>query len=429
MNAVIKERINQVRCGKVPEGYRHTKGIGVTPVGWPLGKMEDVLHNVQRPVPKPGKAYWRLGLRSHAKGTFHELVEDPDAIKMDELYEVNEDDLVVNITFAWEHAIALAGKEDEGMLVSHRFPTYVFNDGNSPQFYKAMVTQKQFKGMLENISPGGAGRNRVMSKPAFLKLTIAVPPSTEQKKIAEILTHCDKVIDLKEQLIEGKRRRKKWLMQKLLHTDSGISLPGFEGSEWISKPLKQMCSIIIDGDWIESKDQSDKGIRLIQTGNIGIGVFIEKAERARYIDDVTFMRLKCNEVFPGDILISRLPDPIGRACMIPNLNYRTITAVDCSIVRFKNPNEARFFIQYSCTDNYFKAVSILSGGSTRTRISRKELEKLPVSMPKKSSELTAISEVLFAADREIYLLEQELVHWQLKKKSLMQLLLTGIVRV
>ena len=103
---------------------------------------------------------------------------------------------------------------------------------------------------------------------------------------------------------------------------------------WHTKPLAALCEVFGDGDWIESKDQSADGIRLIQTGNVGEGVFKDRGEKARYISEETFKRLRCTEIFEGDCLISRLPDPAGRSCILPDTGERMITAVDCTIVRF-----------------------------------------------------------------------------------------------
>ena len=241
MKESIKKRIEAVRHGEVPEGYRRTKDIGIAPSDWRVGQLSDVLHNKQRPVPKPDEPYWRLGVRSWAKGTFHAYVDDPAAVDMDELYVVQENDLVVNITFAWEHAIAVASKEDDGLLVSHRFPTYTFDGGNVPEYYKAVVSQQYFRDMLDHISPGGAGRNRVLNRKDFLALPCYIPPIAEQKKIAEILATCDRVIELKQQLLEEKRRQKQWLMQKLLDPNSGTRVPGFEQSEWNEVSLLDCC--------------------------------------------------------------------------------------------------------------------------------------------------------------------------------------------
>ncbi len=80
-----------------------------------------------REIEKPTENYLALGIRSHGKGIFHKPDSDPKAIAMDKLYEVKENDFIVNITFAWEHAVAIISKEDEGGLVSHRFPTYVID--------------------------------------------------------------------------------------------------------------------------------------------------------------------------------------------------------------------------------------------------------------------------------------------------------------
>ena len=77
------------------------------------------------------------------------------------------------------------------------------------------------------------------------------------------------------------------------------------------KELATLCDVFIDGDWIETKDQSNEGIRLVQTGNVGQGYFKDKDDKSRYISDETFKRLNCTEIKAGDILVSRLPDPIG----------------------------------------------------------------------------------------------------------------------
>src|SRR5450759_1569355 len=102
---------------------------------------------------------------------------------------------------------------------------------------------------------------------------------------------------------------------------------------WEIKSLSEVCTFFNDGNWIESKDQSENGYRLIQTGNVGIGEFKNKSGKERYVSEETFKRLRCTEIFEGDILVSRLPDPVGRTCMVPFLNQKMITAVDCTIIR------------------------------------------------------------------------------------------------
>ena len=153
-------------------------------------------------------------------------------------------------------------------------------------------------------------------------------------------------------------------------------------SEWqqTTIQLSELSTVFTDGDWIEKKDQSLDGIRLIQTGNVGTGQFKNRQDKARFISPQTFEKLKCTEIVSGDCLISRLPDPVGRACLIPeDLTERMITAVDCSIVRFnKDLIIPKFFIYYSQSRSYLAAVEIFCTGATRKRISRKNLGKIKI---------------------------------------------------
>lgn len=145
--------------------------------------------------------------------------------------------------------------------------------------------------------------------------------------------------------------------------------------------LSTLCNVFIDGDWIESKDQSDVGIRLIQTGNIGDGYFRDKDDKARYISEQTFEHLKCTEVFPNDILISRLPDPIGRACVIPDGIGKSITAVDCTIVRLSDKILPEFFVAYTKTPMYQRQINEVATGTTRRRVSRANLGNIKITCP------------------------------------------------
>lgn len=162
---------------------------------------------------------------------------------------------------------------------------------------------------------------------------------------------------------------------------------------WEYKKIKEVCSFIGDGDWIESKDQSDSGIRLIQTGNIGTGIYRDKADKVKYISNATFSQLSCTEIFEGDCLLSRLPDPIGRSCLLPKLNVRTITAVDCTILRFKADVLPTFFVYYTQSNSYYKDILSKTTGTTRKRISRKNLEKIGIPIPPKPTQLSIVSEL------------------------------------
>ena len=172
---------------------------------------------IAREVDKPTTAYHALGLRSHCKGTFQRLIKDAGTVAMETLYKVKENDLIVNITFAWEGAIALVKKEDEHCLVSHRFPTYEIDINKAlPQFIRYVVQTKRFIEQLGIISPGGAGRNRVLSKKDFAELKIWLPDLKTQQRIIDIISTVETEMEIAAQLLEKYKQQKRGLMQKLL---------------------------------------------------------------------------------------------------------------------------------------------------------------------------------------------------------------------
>lgn len=186
---------------------------------WDEMELGQFLKPVVRKVEKPKEGYLRLGLRSHGKGTFTSTMDEADSesVAMTHLFKVKEGDLIVNITFAWEGAIAIVGKDGEGALVSHRFPTYTFNTKKVlPEYFRYVMLTRRFFYDLGLISPGGAGRNRVMSKKDFLKLKIKVPPIGEQKEIGGALSAVDEYINGLSKKLELLQEQKKGLMQRLL---------------------------------------------------------------------------------------------------------------------------------------------------------------------------------------------------------------------
>lgn len=160
-----------------------------------------------------------------------------------------------------------------------------------------------------------------------------------------------------------------------------------------TKKLGEVCEVFKDGDWVETKNQSADGIRLVQTGNIGMGEFKDNPGRARYISEETFRNLNCTEVFPGNCLISRLPDPVGRACLIPSVENRLITAVDCTIIRFNDEVLPEYFIYYSQSEKYFSDVRRVCTGTTRKRVSRRNLSKIEIPLPPLTEQKRIVGEL------------------------------------
>ena len=150
--------------------------------------------------------------------------------------------------------------------------------------------------------------------------------------------------------------------------------------------------LFCDGDWIEKKDQDVNGnVRLIQLADIGEGTFKDKS--SRYLTEDTARRLNCTFLQQGDILIARLPDPLGRACIFP-LNGKFITAVDIAIVRIKDCAYNPRYVMYMVNSPQFrKEISRYESGTTRKRISRKNLDKIQFNMPDLSTQERIVSKI------------------------------------
>lgn len=255
-------------------------------------------------------------------------------------------------------------------------------------------------------------------------MLIPLPPTlTEQKAIATALTDVDELISSLEKLIAKKKAIKQGAMQQLLTPRDN----------WRKTTLVELAeykkSNFDDGDWIESEYITDRGVRLIQTGNIGVGRFIEK-ENKKYISKESFSELSCKAVLEGDLLICRLAEPAGRACVMPNIGEeKVITSVDVSIFRGDEGMVNREFLsQYFTTNEWFNQVIERVGGTTHKRISRGALGQIEILIPS-MHEQNQIANILKDMDLEIEALEVKKEKYQSIKQGMMQELLTGKTRL
>lgn len=170
--------------------------------------------------------------------------------------------------------------------------------------------------------------------------------------------------------------------------DSRVEWMGNIPCGWNVKKIKHVKNnqdnSFTDGDWIESKYIMHEGVRLIQTGNIGIGEYIEQGDR--YISEESFKELNCEEIFNGDILICRLAAPVGRACFCPNLSEKMITSVDVCILKPKQEWDKRYIVYSLSNPKYLEYVDVIARGSTRQRISRTQLGEFSLSMPEQNEQ-------------------------------------------
>ena len=252
---------------------------------------------------------------------------------------------------------------------------------------------------------------------------VSLPSLEEQRKIGKFFDTLDNLITLHQRKFEKLTNVKKSMLEKMF-PQNGSSYPEirFKGftDPWEQRKLASLCEKFTDGDWIESKDQSDFGVRLVQTGNVGVAEYLDKPNNKKWISEDTFDRLHCEEVLPCDILISRLPEPAGRACIVPLLGTKMITAVDCTIVRTAPDMSNKFLVQYLSSQAYFDDVNTCLAGGTRQRISRGNLANFNVPIPVKKSEQDAIGMFFGYLDNLITLHQRELEKLQNIKKSMLE---------
>ena len=162
---------------------------------WEKHKFNDILEKYEDPVATPHGGYERLGVRSHAKGTFHSYVAPGAELETAQMHRVAAGKMLFNITFAWEHAVAITDEMDAGKLVSHRFPQFTFAPEMNPNFFRYVIADEKFRYHLWLSSPGGAGRNRVLNIPEMLQFQTYLPKKPEQDLLYDWFISLDKLIE------------------------------------------------------------------------------------------------------------------------------------------------------------------------------------------------------------------------------------------
>ena len=325
-------------------------------------------------------------------------------------------------------------QEDNKFHINQNIAKLTPSDTVEPLFLTYCLLSKACVNQILKFNTSSSQPNVLVGN--LRKFQFAFPQDRkEQRKIAQILSTWDKAIATTEKLIDTSKQQKKALMQQLLTGKKRLVDPetgkAFEG-EWEEVRLSALSikgkGNFTDGDWIESPYIADSGCRLIQTGNIGVGCFKNKAKK--YISEASFVKLKCKEVKVNDLLICRLAEPAGRACVVPDIGERKmLTSVDVTIMRVDKTKSSPEYLSYFFSlDHTLYTVTTLCGGSTRSRISRTNLGRMKIFLPA-LNEQQKIAVVLSAADKEIELLEAKLAHLKQEKKALMQQLLTGKRRV
>lgn len=422
MTPEVRDRIEQLRHGNVPEGYKRTKA-GILPADWAVCSIDECLERVERPVDvQAEEMYTQIGIRSHGKGLFYKEPVTGESLGNKAVYWIEPDCFVLNIVFAWEQAIGKTTASEVGMIGSHRFPMYRPVDGKVDIDYLIFyLMTKRGKDILEAASPGGAGRNRTLGQDRFMKSKIVLPVIEEQKKIAEILTTQDKVIELKEKLLVEKQRQKKYLMQQLLTGKK--RLPGFDG-EWKSVKLSEVliarteknsnqnhriCSVAVQKGVVDQVEHLGRSYAAADTSNYGVAHYGDVIYTKSPTGDFPYGIVKQSQMHEK-VAVSPLYGIYEPVCY--ELGYILHTyfsnAINCS--------------------NYLLPI-VQKGAKNTINITNSVFVSNRLYLPMDCNEQKALAEIFIAADKELNLLRKELEQEKQKKKALMQLLLMGIVRV
>ena len=410
MEQSVKQRIADIQRGNVPTGYRKTK-CGIIPDKWSCCQSKEIFFgkSIKNNVPElPVLSVTQengVMLRSEMDKDISYKEDSVSSYK-----RVDIGDFVISLR-SFEGGIEYS--QCKG-VVSPAYTIFSHSKDVDGSFYKYYFKTDFFITKL-NTAVYGIRDGKQIGFQDFSNLFIHCPPLEEQRRIAEILGCCDRVIALKKKLIAEKKKQKKALMQKLLSPDSGFRLPGFSG-EWKSVMLSECVTL---GKVKISPADCDKSSKCIELEHIAV----ENGKLLGHCSPERVQSLKT--VFhKNDILFGKLRPYLKKIILAP---FDGICCSECWVLKVANNINPAFLYNRLFMDDFISASCTVSG-TKMPRADWQYVKDFQLFIPE-ITEQQAIADILSAADKEIDLLEQELAQQEQKKKSLMQLLLTGIVRV
>ena len=422
----IRERMKQIRHGDVLEGYKKT-GAGIIPLTWALCALNSVMGDLEagtsvNSAPAKDTGCYILKTSAVFRGKV-DLSEAKPVIESD-ISRLKCPVLKGCIMISRMNTPALVGECGYVKRSSdvHFLPDRLWQASNaSPDtcdfvWLNQLLNSERYRAAIHSMATGTSNSMKNISKESFLNLTLALPPLGEQKRIAEILTTQDKVIELKEKRLAEKQRQKKYLMQQLLAGKK--RLPGFEG-EWKKTKLKKLLK--------ERKTYSPKGAEYphVTLSTEGIYAKSDRYDRDHLVKDE---EKEYKITLKGDICYNPANLKFGVIC-INNFGDAIFSPIYVTFEVAKNVSSA-FLSNYLMRWDFINAVRKYEEGTVYERMAVKpeDFLKFEMLLPPYEEQL-AIAEILSVADKEIDLLRQNIEQERQKKKALMQLLLTGIVRV
>ena len=363
-----------------------------------------------------------------------DLVEPPAIIRFSAAPSrarriVKGGDTIVSTVRTYLKAVWYAEDPGDNLICSTGFAVLTPKQGTVPKFASYVAQSAPFTDQVTAESVGIA--YPAIGEKKLGDLRIGLPPPEEQTAIVRYLDEADQQIQAylsaKKKLIALLAEQRQAVIHQAVTRGldpnvrlkpSGVEWLGEVPEHWETVKIQDLASrkakSFTDGDWIESPYITTEGIRLIQTGNIGVGRYLEKSYR--YISEKTFEELHCTEVTRNDILICRLGEPVARACAAPDLGRRMITSVDVCVVKVREDLNTKFAIYSMASRQYLSWVGSLVRGSTRDRISRFMLSKFGMPFPPQNEQneivdhlekvTAAIEATIDQAERQTALMEE-----------------------
>lgn len=411
---------------EIEAGFQKTE-VGIIPSDWEVKKLSEIGESIIGLTYSPSnvKPYGTLVLRSSNVQNGKLAFEDNVFVDMElpKRVIVQENDILICVRNGSRQLIgkcALIDKKTAGSafgafmsIYRSQFSNFVFHQ------FQSHIIQRQINETL------GATINQITNKD-LASFQVPLPPTkAEQTAIATALNDADALISSLEKLIAKKRNIKQGAMQELLKPKEGWEAKTFE--EIADKKIEWSITGGPFGSNLKSSDYTKDGIRIIQLQNIGDGKFINEYEiftSQKKADEL----LSCN-IYPNEIILSKMGDPVARACIIPDFHTRYLMCSDGIRLVVDNKLYDSYFIYVYINFSKFRIqAENASTGTTRKRIGLKELKTLKIICPNKS-EQTRITNILSDMDAEIEAIEKKLEKYKMLKQGMMQNLLTGKIRL
>lgn len=414
MTPEIKQRIEQIQRGEVPEGYKKTKS-GIVPYEW----IEDNLGQYLCEYKKLSNDIEKYSVYSSSRQGLipqSQYYDNREAVETNVGYKIVPAGYVTYRHMSDDDIFHFnVNDTSRDILVSSEYPVFASTDNGCLGYIVPMLNDTaRFRYFCRTQKLGGT-RTRLYYKNLCTYKT-AFPAHSEQNKIAEILSVQDKLIELKEKLIEEKKRQKKALTQQLITGNK--RLPGFSG-KWNYVKLNTLLK--------ERKSYSPKGLEYphVTLSTEGIYAKSERYDRDHLVKDEN---KEYKITYKGDICYNPANLKFGVIC-INNFGDAIFSPIYVTF-EIQKGVELGFLSNYLMRWDFINAVRKYEEGTVYERMAVKpeDFLRFEIALPS-IEEQKAIANILVAADKEIELLQKEIDQEKQKKKALMQLLLTGIVRV